>query len=616
MNKYAFLALITIVCNGYSKLEEHTVEKKIDYDIENLYGKHGLNITQDKVMFIKKLFFSLYQMPSTELQSIAQEMITEIEQQIDQIEEKIKSFNATNEQASEILFFRLFILKVYHTHFIKYVHYINLEASFFQNIMNNVFQWYRSIIKTLSPLFKKKKVVLRQESRAILEYIEIEQQEILFNYKKLLLFLELKKKSFIPPVINIWDNPQTIEKIKKRSERISSIEVQAFEFIISLGLQALVMAGGSIAMQWEDDANRIAYEQANKVQNDITSSWQVFQNELNNEQQAIINTIEAAFTSSQKILDKYYETTNTTLQQEIIYLNRSINLSLPIKRALIAPIIYDQYFANSIMNTPEKHKWYNIYQVTESNWGFDPLDNAFWQYGLSKFPRLLLWDKTNDPTASLFTDDPAANSIFTEYAFGDSAYAIEIECTVVNVDYPFFLGIMVNRGHWISGDPERIWQYRLLGLYGTELKKENANYQAIDLCFAQQQIIEDQSTTNAAEKVISPLEQIVKNKETHLYTVDQKDIVELKTNPITYILKLVSSPTSVSCSLSKKNKAEESTPLFTKTIDNLSAYIFMSGGIGFIASGCQARFYIKQPSQLVYTQEQLKLFKNQNAADS
>lgn len=607
MNKF-FILISMFFC---MVTRSNVADRGLDRDLEKIYGHEGLNLAYEKKEFIKKLFITLFAMPLEEQKKVAQEVAQNILQQIKVIEQKIKDSNAKNEQASDILFFKIFILKSYYEHLLHYRYYAPGHETYVEQFIGNFSRLFKNIFSVVDN--NKNQSSLSQPALDILSYIAFEQDEIFFNYKKLLLFLAVKQKNKIPPLLNIWDNEQLVEKIKKRSKRMATVEVQAFEFIISLGLQALVMAGGSIAMQWEDDANRIAYEEANKAQNDITSSWQVFQNELAQEQQNVINAIEMAFTNSQKILSDYYEKNDAFLRQEIMYLNRSINLSKPLQRALVAPIIYDQYFSHAIMITPGNANWYNIYQVVGSDWGFDPSFNCFFQYGLAPFAKVPLWDKKNDPTASLFTDDPVANSIFTECAFDGTSHTIEIECTLMNLSYPFFVGIMINRGHWISGDPERIWQYRLLGLYGAQEQANNS----IDLCFAQQKLIpavEGKST----EQIISPLEQIMKNKETHLYSLEKNDVSSLEKNEITYVIKLVTNPTSVSCSLGKKDKEEDSTitPLFTKTIDNLPSYIFMSGGIGFIASGCQARFRVKQPSQLVYSEAQLKLFKKQLITNS
>ena len=81
--------------------------------------------------------------------------------------------------------------------------------------------------------------------------------------------------------------------------------------------------------------------------------------------------------------------------------------------------------------------------------------------------------------------DPSQSSIFTEYISNAPSYDIEVECTLYNCKYPFFVGIMFNRARWIAADPERIWQYRLVGLYGKQSSPNDTTSQTIELGFAQ-----------------------------------------------------------------------------------------------------------------------------------
>ncbi|OQA33510.1 MAG: hypothetical protein BWY54_00966 [Candidatus Dependentiae bacterium ADurb.Bin331] len=151
-----------------------------------------------------------------------------------------------------------------------------------------------------------------------------------------------------------------------------------------------------------------------------------------------------------------------------------------------------------------------------------------------------------------------------------------------------------------------------MGLYGVEITKGDPKSRKIDLCFAQQIINNKQGQTK--ERIISPLEQIATQGSTHLYQIDKNDAEFLVNNPITYVFKITTSPTTVACLLSKVNADGTPTQLFSKSIAQLDNYLFIFGGIGFIASGCQAEFKIKQPIDLVYSQDQLAQISQQVAA--
>ena len=176
--------------------------------------------------------------------------------------------------------------------------------------------------------------------------------------------------------------------------------------VAEIALQAIILAGGSLAMQWEDTAAQQEYEKYGKQQSQIASDWQEFQKQLGNDQKKLIESISKTFIDSSKSINAEYSKTNQQLQDQILYLNRSINLDTPISQALNAPITWDQYFENGIMLTPKNGmQWYNIYQVGQSDWEFDPIRNSFWQNGLAPAPRTTYWMKVPG-SGSLFTDDP------------------------------------------------------------------------------------------------------------------------------------------------------------------------------------------------------------------
>ncbi len=580
---------------------------------EIIYGKTGVRLEQNIVDNVKKLFGLLQSAKPQELNNAAQEILIQLQSQHAQLRSEIKNLQEHNQTVAQELFFKDFLLENQINHFQHFIKYSDSTSSFWTIATKKIEQLYTEAITWLN-LSKAPSATQSTNELAdlILKYISIEREFILYDYQQLLLFFELRKKNIMPSIIDFWNTPELQEKVKKRSKKISPPHVQFLEMIANIAIQAIIMAGGSLAIQWEDDTDKQAFDEATKQQNAITDDWKVFQKQIANDQTATMGSITTAFGKSQKQVNDLYQKTNQQLQEEVIYLNRSINLDAPIFKSLVSPIQYDLYFENGVMLTPQSGlPWYNIYQVSKGDWEFDFNRNSFWQNGLAPFPKPI-WQKRTDKTASIFTDDPAANSIFTEYATGNSTYDIEIECTLINVTYPFFAGIICNRGHWISGDPERIWQYRLLGLYGVEITKGDPKSRKIDLCFAQQIINNKQGQTK--ERIISPLEQIATQGSTHLYQIDKNDAEFLVNNPITYVFKITTSPTTVACLLSKVNADGTPTQLFSKSIAQLDNYLFIFGGIGFIASGCQAEFKIKQPTDLVYSQDQLAQISQQVAA--
>ena len=590
------------------------VAQKEGVNPDLLYGKTGVHLEQNIFEDVTKLFDALKEATQEELSQAAQLVLNKLQSQHTQLRSEIKKLQEHNQLVPQELFFKDFLLENQINHFKNFIKYTDSNSSLWQQVAKKIGELYSNATRWFETTQNNTPTqqLSNQLAKLILKYIDIEREFILFDYQQLLLFFVLRKKMIMPTIIDFWNTTDLQERVKKRAKKISPPKVQFVEMLANIAIQAIIMAGGSLAIQWEDDTDKQAFDEATKQQNAITDDWKLFQKQIANDQTATMGSITNAFGKSQKQVTDLYAKTNQQLQEEVIYLNRSINLDAPIIKSLVSPIQYDLYFENGVMLTPPSGlQWYNIYQVAQGDWEFDFNRNSFWQNGLALFPKPI-WQKRTDKTASIFTDDPAANSIFTEYATGSSTYDIEVECTLVNATYPFFVGIICNRGHWISGDPERIWQYRLFGLYGVEITKGDPKSRKVDLCFAQQIINKKQGQTK--ERIISPLEQIATQGSTHLYQLDKQDVDFLVNNPITYIFKITTSPTIAACFFAKINADATQTPLFSKTISQLDNYLFIFGGIGFMASGCQAEFKIKQPTDLVYSQDQLTEISQQVAA--
>jgi len=573
-----------------------------------LFGSFGVDLEQMYINKIDELLNTLEQLNPDQLHEALLEVIPVLRNKHAILKKAIDEQQRLNAPIAYEFFLKNFIIEQQIDHLENAAKYGTVPDSLFKTVGS-----YLSEISSYLKSFVYTEKKISAPAQLLLDYTTIEQETILNDYNKVLLFLGLRRQFRLPSIIDFWQSCELQDRLKKRAQRLAKPKLQGLEIIATMAIQAAVLAGGSLAMQWEDQEDQKAFEAATAQQNQITADWQNFQTQLQNDQKNIMTSITTAFGDSQKKIGAEYEKNNQQLQEEILYLNRSINLNTPIYQALVAPITYDRYFANGLMLTPNNgYQWFNIYQFPGSDWQFDPSRNSFFQNGLAQYPIPPLWQKIASAQPSIFTDDPAASSIFTEYATGKAQYPIEIECTVINTNYPFFVGIMFNRGRWISGDPERIWQYRLIGLYGTEQSKGDPKTRKIDLCFAQQVIVSKKN--NAPEKIISPLEQISKDRATHLTSLSSTDVDSLNRNATTFIFKISTSAKSVSCTLQKRTSDGKIVDLFSQNISSLDDYLFKFGGIGFMAAGAQAEFKIKQPQELIYTQDQLVQFEQQLAA--
>lgn len=587
----------------------HADTSAVDVIMNQLFSYPAVQLPAPKAESVEKLLHMLITLSPYQRQQVAEQLHQELKDELQQLNKMIEARETAKKPISQELFFKRFILKQQIKHFSRMIARYQKELSWFARATGTLAHAYRNAFAYTRSLLGEKEAqsTIDQTAQLLRNYIDIERKEILFNYTNLIRFLHTKPSVPFPDLINFWDTEQLQAKIKKRSRTINpTVDVQMVELLISLGAQAIAMAGGEAAVQWIDKLDEELFKSIKKQETVLSDSWKRFQKNLNNKKTAFLKALGTAFTSSQKALADDYQKTQKRLQEELLYLNRSVNLAQPIQRALTDPLGFDLLFAAARMVTPaaDKQPWYNVFQVKGSDWEFDTNTNSFWQNGLVPMPQPPFWKKKGK--WSLAGDDPAANSIFTEWITDGPSYDIEVECTLITCTYPFFAGVMFNRGRWISGDDERLWWSRLVGLYGTETTKNDPKTRAINLSFGEQDIFFP--TENKPKKVTSPLQQIMENKTKPInFKLPQTTIQSLVANPQTFVFAITNKPGSATITLNKKDGTKR-TQLYSTTVSDLKEYLYKYHGIGFIASGCQASFKIIKPAALTYSQKERDAF--------
>ncbi|MEX0940309.1 MAG: hypothetical protein WDZ41_03040 [Candidatus Babeliales bacterium] len=584
-----------LFCN---ELKNNQLKKQAEHINEYVFGQLGLNIELAEYKKMGQLLYQILAADFNKLIIVAKQVNENLKKQQEETNALIAKMQTHNQNIPYELFFKQFCLEQQIKHFQDYITDNEKALPFLQKI--------RHII---SPFLLR--IDHSDLTKQILNYITYERENILFNYSNLLTFLAAKKNVSWPKLIDFWDTPELEEKLKKRSKHITEVpQVQFAELILSFALQGLVLAGGELGIQWVDEADKKIYEQYSKQQQEIANSWDVFQKTLQQQQEKTIKKIEDSFSKAQEKLNNEYKQSSALLQEELVYLNQAINLDKPMDRYLEAWINWDRYFATSNMLAPNASCiWHNIFNVfNKSDWQFESDTQSFWQNSLVLMPKPFYWQQAAKEK-NIFTNDPATHSIFTEYATGSGSYDIQIECTLINCSYPFFVGILFNRGRWISGDPERVWWYRLLGLYGTQAKSDDKATREIALRFGQQDLI---FPPNQKEKITAPFEQInTASKPAINFKLGEQAIKTLEHDPITFIFNVTNRPNDLTISLEKKeikNDKETRTLLHKTSLTNLDSYIFKFHGIGFMAIGCQAQFKIIKPTALIFSGQQIDQF--------
>src|SRR5262249_34492086 len=147
-----------------------------------------------------------------------------------EVSKEIEALDEQKKIVPEIVFFKKFLLRHQIDHLYAYKRAM---------VGTSYIDYLTDALHAFKSLFVRGHVTLDPVAQSILDYITTEREEIIFNYKKLLLFLVVKKDQKLPPVIDFWTNVDLIEKIKKRSKKIEQPKVQGFEVLLAIGLQAL-----------------------------------------------------------------------------------------------------------------------------------------------------------------------------------------------------------------------------------------------------------------------------------------------------------------------------------------------------------------------------------------
>jgi hypothetical protein len=498
----------------------------------------------------------------------------------------------------------------------------------------------------------------QQLADALLAFYAMEEQLILDDYQATTKYVVMLPQYHLPPLLAHWHTGDVRQTLLIRASRLGTARVQMGavkgfasgtvksgkgilvnllgpEALGNLYVQNVAFMAGSMSLQMSDQKSAEALIALQKKKEDLQKTLNDYFVKLGTDQKTTFSALYNGFIEKQKGLAKEFEQEGVLLGKELTYVNKSV-AEFALSASFLTPdlIMLDRMFEASPMQTPARVAWYNPFyqsvykqdkdtgQVQFGDWQYVQETNNFWQQGL-----IPITDKTAEEK-----QDPSLNSIFTEYvpaANGPSveAYDIEIACTLIQTTYPFFAGIMFNKSRWISGNPECLSQYRLIGLYGTESKPGDATTRSINLCFAQQKLYIS-SDPNKKSSITAPLEQIISDPKTVLYSfkeneATQNDTVSLIRNPQTYIIHIKTSADVVTWRLLK-----DTTVVKEGTINNLKYQLnpdipqeeqtqyslFNYHGIGFMAPGCQAAFTLTQPTTLVYTQQDRDSFNSRKGA--
>ena len=566
-------------------------EHKVEWVIDQLYGEHGIQTSPPRLHAIQELLKNVINASPYQLQEIAAQTLIILKNELLMLNTAIATLEKEQRPIPPTLFFNRFILEEQIASLSSYKQ--SIEASlntvakvegFLKNIYDTSTTWLEKKINSKAA----KDSFIMTVAEQLAQYCAFE-RTALADYRTLTIFLNNQAQASLPPIMHFWHANEIRNKLRMRAQLLTpEVRVQFWAEIGMLAFQSILMGGSSMYNEIISEQDQAKFKELAGKQQKVQEGFTTFINKTRTDQSALRQTITKAFAASYQDISKAFQATGEQKNNEVIYLFKSINLNDPVEHDLEYPPTWsDQLFEVSRVNTPKGHRWHNVFQCDGSDWEYDPEHNSFWQNGLSTF----------DPKQiSAFGDivSPESDHIFTEYSAHKAEYEINVECRLINCTYPFFAGIMFNKGRWISGAPERFYQCRLLGFYGTA----DQHSHAINICFAQQKIGQKDKDGKKVPDINTPLQQITTNNQTYLASLSKEDVALLIKDPITFIINIVTKPDQVTITISKKGT---NATLLQKTITNLDdPFLAIFGGIGFMAAGCQAEFKLIKPEAVVF----------------
>jgi len=385
-------------------------------------------------------------------------------------------------------------------------------------------------------------------------------------------------------------------------------------FIMGIILTILVTSGGQAAEKLINKEEQAKLKDLFAKVKAIQKAFKAKEAQLNKNTKATIATLGKNFNTRVSKIKKTLGDAQNQLQQEIRYIQRLVNVSTTPLPFFIPgqTILIDQQFGASPMNTPKNgYTWHNVWGAT-SDWAFDPKSGGFIQRGIQ--PGSQGGFIVNQLGKQLMGSDGKAdasmaelNCIFTEYFTTKQPYTLEFELTLFNNAFPFCAAVIFNKPRWLSGNPDRMYSYRFVGIYG-----DSSNNIGI---YAGQSVSKKSAgiavTTTPLKGIIGNTDPSVFKK---LYTFKPNELPAFGKQPITYVISIETQESQFNVTITKKGEKQ---PLVTSPVSfndpTMNTLLSWYAGIGFMAPGCQALFKINKPTELTYTKAQLNAFKTQQA---
>jgi len=514
--------------------------------VDAVYGKNGVNLSLDNVFKIQDLIKSIGQLSEKEEQLVASAAVQILYERGSQVSFTQETFD---------LYTIIHLQKIAGT-------------------------------TTDTKQFSEKIITIAQD---IVWYATLEQNNIFDCNKTKYIFFSAQKGFRLPRLINFWVDEQG-QKLINNYDPSQTVKTQ--NMLLEMAIMIAVDMSISLANnQLSLKAAKIS-EKIMKDSQAIQASLQAFQNKSQEYQQQNLQSIMTVFSDGEKEVVLKTKNAYKISNMQLDYLYKNISMNQPQQQYVSSQVQLDQLFSLGTMLTPDGALWKNPLSV--GDWEYEKENNSFWQY--QKSPMFTdIQDSSGVKTVS--SAQAENNSIFTEYFTTAKSYTISGSITIYQKEYPFFTGIIFNKARWISGDYESLRKCRMIGIYG----KSDSD---IGVYFAQQNSTKMDSNENPGP-IKTAYEQIIDetvNKKIEMPSDNFKDIDLV---PTVFNFEITTSPSKVSFNFYHGEK--KGTPV---VIENIDPSIFLYHGIGFTCPGAIAQFRLKEPKDLIFSDQDISNYKD------
>lgn len=448
-----------------------------------------------------------------------------------------------------------------------------------------------------------KKAKLISCAQHIINFLHFEQEHIFISTASINKYIRLVQQYPLPTLVNPWHSHDALTVINHltfadASSASGDVQVQGFWIeAASMLAQTAVMASSSIANKAISELQENVSTQLQQAITTTQTEAKTARDQASTAMKKEYKTDMQAFGQASKNIGTQQTQYSDLAKLEADYVTKGLSVQQAGPQNLFNAVAFDQMFTASVMHTPNSYlTWRNPFPV--GDWYCNPATQTIMQRNM-----INLVSQTTDAQGNPQNSTALAqnNSIFAEYFTVQPTYTIAGTITLYAVSYPFFVGIMLNKQRWISGNSTTLFSSRLVGLLGNSMIDQTSGTPTLtcNIYGAEQRNLTDDELKQAlahdpkANPFQSPLYQIIHEQVSPVGQLDAAPLTTLVQAPVTYMFEITTTTNSLEIYLWNSKDPKPTKPYL---IQNLQEQMFMWHGIGFMSPGALAEFKLTSPT--------------------